>query len=73
MHNLYAIFAKILEICKQFGKKLVNEKGNLQRTCVVPRFSDIEVITLNMTAESIGIDCDFFFQSSQNMILYLKT
>jgi hypothetical protein len=56
MHNLYAIFAKFLEICKQFSKTLVNEKGNQPRRGVVPRFSNLEVIALNMVAESTGID-----------------
>ena len=47
MHNLYAIFAKFLNICKQVS-------GNF----VVPRFSDLEVIALNMTSEAIGIDSE---------------
>ena len=28
MHNLYAIFAKFLNICKQVSSNLVNESGN---------------------------------------------
>lgn len=28
-HNLYTKFVKILEICKQFSNKFVNEKGNI--------------------------------------------
>lgn len=56
MHNLYAIFAKFLEICKQFAGNLVNEKGNQPRPGVVPRFSDLEIIALSLTAESVGID-----------------
>ncbi|MGM9705915.1 MAG: IS982 family transposase, partial [Prevotella sp.] len=31
MHNLYTKFTKILEICKQFSNKFVNEKGNIPR------------------------------------------
>lgn len=58
MHNLYAIFAKFLEICKHFGKTLVNEKGNQPRRGVVPRFSDLEVIALSLTAESVEIDSE---------------
>ena len=41
MHNLYTIFSKILKICKQFGDNLINEKGNIPRPGVVPKFSDI--------------------------------
>ena len=44
MHNLYAIFAKFLHICKQVSGNLVNESGNIPRRGVVPRFSDLEVI-----------------------------
>ena len=58
IHNLYAIFANFFERCKQFGKNLVNEKRNQCRPGVVPRFSDLEVIALSLTAESIGIDSE---------------
>ena len=56
MHNLYAIFAKILNICKQVAGNLVNESGNAPRKGVVPRFSDLEIVALNMTSEAVGID-----------------
>lgn len=58
MHNLYALFAKYLEICKYFGDNLVNEKGNQPRRGVVPRFSELEVIALSLAAESIGFDSE---------------
>ena len=63
MHNLYAIFAKFLDICKAFAKYLVNENGNLPRRGVVPRFSDLEVISLSLTAESLGIDSENYLFS----------
>ena len=56
MHNLYAIFAKLLNICKQIAGNLVNESGNVPRRGVVPRFSDIGIVALNMTSEAVGID-----------------
>ena len=37
MHNLYAIFTKFLDICKQEAGNLVNEQGNLPRPGVVPK------------------------------------
>ena len=43
-HNLYAIFAKLLNICKQIAGNLVNESGNVPRRGVVPKFSDLEVV-----------------------------
>lgn len=58
MHNLYANFVKILEICKDFSKSIVNERGNLPRRGVVPRFSDLEVIALSLTAEHLSIDSE---------------
>ena len=58
MQNLYAIFARFLDICKQVAGNLVNESGNVPRRGVVPRFSDIEIVTLNMTSEAVGIDSE---------------
>ena len=56
MRNLAANFGKILDVCKKFSKNLVNERGNLPRRGPVPRFSDIEVIALSLTAEKYSID-----------------
>lgn len=53
MHNLYVIFAKILNICKQVAGNLVNKSGNVLKREVVPKFSDLEVVALNMTSEAV--------------------
>ena len=58
MYNLYAKFAKILEICKQFSENFVNEEGNIRRPGPVPKFSDLEVVALSLTAESESIDSE---------------
>ena len=58
MHNLYAILAKLLNICKQIAGNLVNESGNVPRRGVVPKFSDLEVVALNMASEAVGIDSE---------------
>lgn len=63
MHNLHAIFAKFLDICKEFSYDLVNERGNTPRRGVVPSFSDLEVISLALTAESMGIDSESYLFS----------
>ena len=63
MHNLYARFVKILEICKKIGKDLVNKDGNIPRRGVIPRFSDLEVLSLSMTSESLGIDSEAYLFS----------
>ena len=58
MHNLYTKFVKILEICKQFSENLVNESGNVPRRCPVPKFSDLDVVALSLTAETESIDSE---------------
>ncbi len=58
MYNFAAKFAKILETCKKFSTNLVNDFGNVPRRGVVPKFSDLEVIALAMTAESESIDSE---------------
>lgn len=67
MYNLYAIFAKYLEICKSFSGNLVNETGNIRRRGVIPKFSDLEVIALSLTAETMSIDSEnyLFIQLAQ--------
>ena len=58
MCNLYAKYVKILEICKHFSGNLVNEKGNVSRRGVVPKFSDLEVVALTLAAETESIDSE---------------
>ena len=58
MNNLYAKFVKILEICKQFSENLVNESGNVPHRGPVPKFSDLEVVALSLTAETESIDSE---------------
>lgn len=53
MRNLAASLVKILDICKNFSKNLVDERGNMPRRGVVPLFSDLEVIALSLTAEEV--------------------
>ena len=55
MYNLYTKFFKILEICKQFSENLVNESGNVPRRGPVPKFSDLEMVALSLTAEAESI------------------
>ena len=43
---------------KQFSKNLVNERGKTTRRGVIPKFSDLEVISLSLTAEALGIDSE---------------
>ena len=63
MRNLAAKFGKIFDICKKFSKNLVDERGNMPRRGVVPRFSDLEVIALSLTAEQFGVDSESYLFS----------
>lgn len=63
MRNLAANLVKILDICKKFSKNLVDERGNMPRRGVVPRFSDLEVIALSLTAEKFSIDSESYLFS----------
>ena len=66
MHNLAVNFGKMLYICKHFGKEFTSDKGNFPRCGVVPRFSDLEVIALNLTAEALSIDSENLLFSKLN-------
>jgi hypothetical protein len=48
----------MLDICNIFGKKFTNDNGNIPRRGVVPKFSDLEVVALNLTAEALSIDSE---------------
>ena len=50
MRNSIANLMKILGICKDFAGNRVNELGNVPRCGVVPKYSDLEVIALGITA-----------------------
>ena len=58
MHNLKVNFDKILNICKLNSTELVNEQGNVPRAGPIPRFSDLEVISLSgkLNTEAQGED-----------------
>ena len=67
MRNFIAIFVRILGVCKDFAGNRVNELGNVLRCEVVPKFSDLEVIALGITAEAFGFDSEnLLFHRLQN-------
>ena len=63
MRNFIANFVRIIGICKDFAGNRVNELGKVPRCGVVPKFSDLEVFTLGITAEAFGFD-------SENLLFY---
>lgn len=60
MRNFMANFVRILGICKTFAGSRVNKLGNIPRRGVVPKFSDIEVVALSITAEAFNFDSENF-------------
>ena len=58
MRNFIVNFVRILEICKDLAGNRVNGHGNVPRCGVVPKFSDLEVIALGITAEAFGFDSE---------------
>ncbi len=66
MHNIKTNFDKILGVIKDILKEEVNKKGNYSRRGTKPRFADIEVIALSLTAECLGIDSENYLFSKLN-------
>lgn len=42
-------------MCKQVASNLVNGSGNVSRKGMVPKFSDLKAVALNITSEVTGI------------------
>lgn len=67
MRNFVTKYVRILGICKKFAMNRVNELGNVPRRGVVPKFSDLEVVALGITAEAFGLDSEnLLFHRLQN-------
>jgi len=66
MHNIKTNFDKIIEVIKEIIKEEINEKGNYARRGSVPKFSDVEVISLSITSECLGIDSENYLFSKLN-------
>ena len=69
MHNIKTNFDKILKICKLESVGLVNNLGNVPRPGKVPKFCDLEVIALSLTAEAMSIDSENLLFYNLNMAL----
>jgi hypothetical protein len=66
MHNIKTNFDKILGVIKDIIGDEIDEKGNYLRRGTRPRFSDIEVIALSLTAECLSIDSENYLFSKLN-------
>jgi hypothetical protein len=58
MHDLKTNFDKILEVLKSILQKEVDSLGNFPKVGKKPKFSDLEVISLNLTSEYLSIDSE---------------
>lgn len=66
MHNIKTNFDKIIGVIKDILGDEINEKGNYLRRGTRPRFSDVEVIALSLTAECLSIDSENYLFSKLN-------
>ncbi len=66
MHTIKANFDKIIEVVKQIIGSEIDDSGNYKRRGTKPRFSDISVIALSLTAECLGIDSENYLFSKLN-------
>lgn len=60
MHNLRRNFDIISPIIKSLLINVIDDAGNLKKTGPKPKFSDLEVITLNLVADSLLIDSEHY-------------
>jgi len=58
MHNIKSNFDKIHQTIKSLNLDFFNEDGNINRPGVTPQFSDIEVLSLVLTAEYMSLDSE---------------
>ena len=58
MHDIKTNFDKILEVLKSILQNNVDGSGNFPRVGKKPKFSDLEVISLNLTSEYLSIDSE---------------
>jgi hypothetical protein len=58
MHNIKSNFDKIYQTIKSLDTGLFNSDGNLHKPGSSPQFSDLEVISLTLTAEYMSVDSE---------------
>jgi len=58
MHNIKTNFDKFYKIIHSILKNQVTKEGNFLRCGSKPKFSDLEVITLSLVSEALGIDSE---------------
>lgn len=59
IYKIRKISGHLQEICRD----LVNSQGNIPRPGTVPHFSDLEIVALSLSMESIGLDSENYLFS----------
>ena len=63
MHDLYVIYAKVKRRVKLAAKDYLDKDGDVMFYSNKPKMSDLEIISLAITAESLAIDSENFLFS----------
>lgn len=58
MHDLKSTYDKLFPIVKNAMKSYTNNHGNVKKSGSEPKFSDVSVITMSLTAECLSIDSE---------------
>ena len=66
MHNIKTNFDKFYSIVHKILKNNVTEEGNFKRVGRKPKFSDIELISLSLVSEALGIDSENYLFGKLN-------
>jgi len=66
MHNIKRNFDKIFQTIKSLDLDLFDQRGNIHKPGITPQFSDLEVISLSLTAEYMSLDSENWLFSKIN-------
>lgn len=58
MHNIKNTFDKFYKIISEILEDKINKQGNFTKPGAIPKFSDIEIITLSLASECLSIDSE---------------
>ena len=58
MHDLFVIYTKVKRCVRAISKDRLDKEGNLKSYSHKPKMSDLEVISLAITAECLSIDSE---------------
>lgn len=61
MHNIKTNFDIFHKICKKMFNSDLDNHGNFKFYSNKPKMSDIEIISLSVTMEALGIDSENYF------------